>query len=216
MDETEGLPRSARTRAIATIVIATATSTLTNTIANIALPTMAHELQATPSASIWVVNAYQLAVTVSLLPLASPGDIYGYRRVYLMGLVVFTLASIACGLADSLPLLVAARVGQAIGATRIMSVNTALIRFIFPPNQLGRGIFVTTLTMAVCSASVDRLGHPGVRVLALAVRVQRAAWRRRGLAGVEIRATHQPVEPPLRPRQRRAQRPHLRAPADRL
>jgi MFS transporter, DHA2 family, multidrug resistance protein len=153
MDETEGLPRSARARAIATIVIATAISTLANTIANIALPTMAHELAATPSASIWVVNAYQLAVTVSLLPLASLGDIYGYRRVYLTGLVVFTLASVACGLAGSLPMLVAARVGQAIGAAGIMSVNTALIRFIFPPSQLGRGISVTTLTVAVCSAS---------------------------------------------------------------
>lgn len=153
MSETEGLPRLARIRAIATIVIATAISTLANTIANIALPTMAHELQATPATSIWVVNAYQLAVTVSLLPLASLGDIYGYRRVYLSGLATFILASLACGLAGSLPLLVAARVCQAFGAAGIMSVNTALIRFIFPPHQLGRGISVTTLTVAVCSAS---------------------------------------------------------------
>ena len=130
MDETDGLPPHARRRAIVTITIAVAISVLSTAIANIALPTMAQELGATPAASIWVVNAYQLAVTVSLLPLSSLGDIRGYRVVYLWGLVVFTLASVACGLADSLPLLVAARVAQGVGAAGIMSVNTALIRFI--------------------------------------------------------------------------------------
>ena len=61
-------------------------------------------------------NAYQLAVTVSLLPLSSLGDIYGYRRVYLFGLVVFCFGSLACGLAGTLPLLVAGRVLQGLGA----------------------------------------------------------------------------------------------------
>ena len=99
MDEPDGLPPLARRRAIITMTIAVAISVLSTAIANIALPTMAQELQASPAAAIWVVNAYQLAVTVSLLPLASLGDIRGYRVVYLWGLVVFTLASIACGLA---------------------------------------------------------------------------------------------------------------------
>src|SRR3954452_8379332 len=86
MDETDGLPQPARRRAIMTIAIAVAISVLSTAIANIALPTMAQELHASPSASIWVVNAFQLAVTVSLLSLASLGDIYGYRIVYLWGL----------------------------------------------------------------------------------------------------------------------------------
>ena len=60
------------------------------------------------------------------------------------------------GVHTALPMLVAARVGQALGAAGIMSVNTALFRFIFPPSQLGRGISVTTLTVAVCSASGRR------------------------------------------------------------
>jgi DHA2 family multidrug resistance protein-like MFS transporter len=153
MDETDGLPPRARRRAIVTITIAVAISVLSTAIANIALPTMADELSATPAASIWVVNAYQLAVTVSLLPLASLGDIRGYRVVYLWGLGVFTAASVACGLADSLPLLIAARIGQGIGAAGIMSVNSALIRFIFPRAQLGRGIATMGLIVAVSSAS---------------------------------------------------------------
>ncbi len=153
MDETDGLPPRERRRAIVTIVIAVAISVMSTAIANIALPTMAQELQASPSASIWVVNAYQLAVTVSLLPLASLGDIKGYKLVYLCGLVVFTLASIACGLANSLPMLVAARIAQGIGGAGIMSVNTALVRFIFPKARLGRGIAMMGLIVAVSSAS---------------------------------------------------------------
>ena len=167
MDETDGLPPLARRRAIITITIAVAISVLSTAIANIALPTMAEELHATPASSIWVVNAYQLAVTVSLLPLASLGDIKGYRLVYLWGLAVFTVASVACGLADTLPLLVAARVAQGIGAAGIMSVNTALIRFIFPRARLGRGIAMMGLIVAVSSAS-----GPSLAALILGV----ASW----------------------------------------
>ena len=144
---------ASRGLAIATIVLGTAISTLANTIASIALPSMAHDLGASPSASIWIVNAYQLAVTVSLLPLASLGDILGYRIVYLWGLALFTVASLFCGLADSLPMLVVFRVAQAVGAAGLMSVNSALLRFIFPPERLGAGMSVMTLTVAVCSAS---------------------------------------------------------------
>lgn len=153
MEEPDGLPPAARRRAIVTIAIAVAISVLSTAIANIALPTMAQELRASPATSIWVVNAYQLAVTVSLLPMASLGDIRGYKVVYLWGLVVFTAASVACGLADTLPLLVAARVAQGIGAAGIMSVNSALIRFIFPRARLGRGIATMGLIVAVSSAS---------------------------------------------------------------
>ncbi len=136
-----------------TVGIAIAISVLSTAIANIALPSMARELHATPADSIWVVNAYQLAVTVTLLPLAALGDIIGYRRVYLWGLVLFTAASLACGLAETLPLLVAGRVMQGFGAAGIMSVNSALVRFIVPRAQLGRGIATVALVVAVCSAA---------------------------------------------------------------
>ena len=152
-EEPDGLPPRERRAALTTITIAIAVSVLASVIANIALPSMARELHATPAESIWVVNAYQLAVTVTLLPLAALGDIAGYRRVYNWGLVVFTLASLACGLADSLPALVVARVLQGFGSAGIMSVNTALVRFIFPRASLGRGIGTIALVVATCSAA---------------------------------------------------------------
>jgi MFS transporter, DHA2 family, multidrug resistance protein len=155
--ETDGLPPRERRAAVLTVSIAITISVLSTAIANIALPTIARELHATPSASIWVVNAYQVAVTVTLLPLSALGDIAGYRRVYLYGLVVFTVASLACGLSNTLPLLVAARVLQGFGSAGIMSVNTALVRFIFPRSQLGRGMATTALVVATSSAASPSL-----------------------------------------------------------
>ncbi len=121
-------------------------------IANIALPTIARDVNASPSASIWVINAYQLAVTLTLLPLASLGEIYGFRRVYRVGLAVFTIASLACALSDSLLTLTLARILQGLGAAGIMSVNSALTRFVYPRSMLGRGLGINALVAAVSSA----------------------------------------------------------------
>jgi len=149
----DGLSRPERWRAMTTIAIAVAMSVLDTAIANIALPAIAADVHASPAASIWVVNAYQLAVTVSLLACAALGDIIGYKRIYWTGLLVFTLASGACALSTSLPMLVIARVVQGFGGAGIMSVNTALVRFIYPRDQLGRGIGFNAFIVAVSSAT---------------------------------------------------------------
>jgi len=137
---------------MATIAIAVSMAVLDSAIANIALPTIAHDMATTPAATVWVVNAYKFAVAVSLLPLAFLGDILGYKRVYMAGLVVFSIASLGCALAPTLPLLVAARVVQGFGGAGIMSVNTALIRFIFPRAELGRGLGFNAFVVATFSA----------------------------------------------------------------
>jgi len=121
-------------------------------IANVALPTIAKDLNASPAFSIWIVNGYKLAVTISLLPLAALGEIIGYRRVYLAGLVLFTLASALCALSHTLLLLTIARVLQGFGAAGIMIVNSALIRFIYPRDQLGRGIGINAMVVATSAA----------------------------------------------------------------
>ena len=150
---TDGLPPAQRWRAMLAVAIAVAMSVLVTSIANIALPTIAHDMGVTPGESIWVVNAYQLAVTVTLLPFASMGDIYGHRRVYVWGLVVYTAASLVCALAPSLPVLVLGRVLQGFGGAGIMSVNGALVRFIYPREALGRGIGFNALVVAGSSAA---------------------------------------------------------------
>jgi len=150
---TDGLPPRERWRAMLAVAIAVSMSVLVTSIANIALPTIARDMDVPPAASIWVDNAYQLAVTVTLLPFASMGDIYGHRRVYSWGLVVYTAASLICALAPSLPVLVIGRVLQGFGGAGIMSVNGALVRFIFPRASLGRGIGFNALVVAGSSAA---------------------------------------------------------------
>ena len=149
----DGLPPNQRLIAMIAVGIAVSISVLVGSIANVALPTIANDLGVTPAESIWVVNAYQLAVTVSLMPCASLGDVYGHRRVYIWGLVLYTLGSLLCAISPSLSALIAARVLQGLGGAGIMSVNGALIRFIFPRAQLGRGIGYNVLTVAASSAA---------------------------------------------------------------
>jgi MFS transporter, DHA2 family, multidrug resistance protein len=81
---------------------------------------------------VWVVNAYQLAIVVSLLPMAAIGEMVGFRRVFQVGIIVFSLGSFGCTFAHSLPMLAFARAIQGFGAAGIMSQNGALVRFTYP------------------------------------------------------------------------------------
>jgi len=145
---TDGLPPERRKWAAAAIFTALAMASLDTAIANIALPTIAADLHVGPADVIWVVNVYQIALVATLLPLAALGEIVGHRRIYLGGLVLFTLASLACACAWSLPSLLAARVLQGLGASGIMSVNTALVRFVYPGRLLGRGFGHNAMVVA--------------------------------------------------------------------
>ncbi|MCQ0029318.1 MFS transporter [Burkholderia glumae] len=147
-----GLPLPERYWAILCVALGVLLAVLDSAIANVALPTIARDLHATDAASIWVVNAYQLTITISLLPLAALGDRIGYRRVYVAGLALFTVSSLGCALADSLASLAAMRVIQGFGAAGIMSVNTALVRMIYPPRLLGRGVSLNAMLVALASA----------------------------------------------------------------
>ncbi len=131
------------------IQVAVAMATLDTAIVNTALPTIAGDIQSSAAAAIWVVNSYQLVMVAALLPLAALGEIIGHRRIYITGLFLFTATSLACGLAWSLPTLVAARALQGLGAAAIMSVNSALIRFIYPSRRLGRGLGINALVVAL-------------------------------------------------------------------
>ena len=111
-----GVPLPQRYWAILTLVVGIVMSVLDSAMANVALPTIAREIGASPAQSIWVINAYQLAVVIALLPLASVGDIFGYRRIYTIGLVVFTLAALVSALSHSLAMLAVGRALQGVGA----------------------------------------------------------------------------------------------------
>ena len=165
--------------AFSTLAMALTMAVLDGNIVNVALPTMARQFTVAPESATWIVNAFQLAVTVSLLPLAALGDMYGYRRVYWWGLAVFTLASLACALAPTFALLTVARLIQGLGAAGIMSVNIALIRFIYPHSRLGQGVGNMAVVVAVASAA-----SPSVAAAILSV----ASWHWLFLVNVPIGA----------------------------
>jgi DHA2 family multidrug resistance protein-like MFS transporter len=135
----DGLPPELRRWAVAAIFTALALASLDTAIANIALPAIAADLHVSPADAVWVVNVYQIALVATLLPLGALGEIVGHERIYIGGLLLFTLASLGCALAWSLPSLLTARTLQGLGASGIMSVNAALVRFVYPTRMLGRG-----------------------------------------------------------------------------
>ncbi len=147
-------------RAIAVIGLSTvvALTVLDATIANVALPTLAVELNTTASESVWVVNAYQLATVMALLPLGALGERLGHAKVFRLGLALFVLASLACALSRSLDLLIAARVVQGFGAAAAMTCSPALMRYTYPRAIFGKGIALNTVVVTVSAAAGPTLG----------------------------------------------------------
>ncbi len=152
-ERTDGLPPPARNRAMLVIILGIAMAVLDGSIVNLALPGIARELNASAAHAIWVVNAYQIATLVMLLPLASLGERLGYRRVYFVGMALFALSSVGAMLADSLATLIVARAVQGLGAAGIMSVNAALVRLTYPRAQLGRGLAINSMVVALASVA---------------------------------------------------------------
>src|ERR1700760_4856094 len=135
----DGLPYERRIWAVVAISLAVGMASLDTAIANIALPSIAADLKVSPADVVWVVNFYQIALVATLLPLGALGEIVGYKRIYLGGMILFTIASLGCAMAWSLPSLLIARALQGLGASGLMAVNSALIRFVYPTRMLGRG-----------------------------------------------------------------------------
>jgi DHA2 family multidrug resistance protein-like MFS transporter len=135
----DGLPPELRRWALAAIFTALALASLDTAIANIALPAIAADLHVSPADVVWVVNVYQIALVATILPLGALGEIVGHQRIYIGGLLLFTVASLGCACAWSLPSLLAARTLQGLGAAGLMAVNAALVRFVYPTHMLGRG-----------------------------------------------------------------------------
>jgi DHA2 family multidrug resistance protein-like MFS transporter len=148
-----GLPASERLGALLAVMLALCMASLDTAIANTALPTIARDLGANDAASIWVVSGYQLAMVAGLLPAAALGEILGHRRVYIVGLAIYTVSSLTSGLAPSLPALVASRILQGLGAAGVMSVNGALLRFIYPSHLLGRGLGLNAMVVGLSFAA---------------------------------------------------------------
>jgi DHA2 family multidrug resistance protein-like MFS transporter len=154
----DGLPTPRRYWSIATTMMVIAICILDSTIVTVALPSIARDFDASAATSIWIINSYQIAILIALIPMASLGEIVGYRRISQAGLVVFTVASVGCVFAHTLLELTIARAIQGLGGAAIMSVNAALVRFTYPARMLGHATGINAMVAAVAAAAGPTAG----------------------------------------------------------
>lgn len=147
----DGLPMPRRLWSIATVSMGVVLAVMDVTIMNVALPSMSATMHLSEADTIWIVNGYQLAIIMSLLAMSSLGEIYSYKRVYLCGMFLFTLASLACACSTSIQMLVASRMLQGVGASAMMSINMTLLRLSYPKKWLGKGIGFNATLVAIAS-----------------------------------------------------------------
>ncbi len=159
MDET-GLPASNRAQrgTVATLALSMLLASLGTSIANIALPALAAAFDAPFREVQWVVIAYLAAMTVSVVIVGRLGDLYGLKRMQLIGLGLFAAASLACGIVSDLRLLIAARALQGIGAAVLMTLSMALMRETAGEARMGRAMGLLGTVSALGTALGPSLG----------------------------------------------------------
>ncbi len=139
--------------AVTAILITLVMTVLDVTVVNVALPVMASKFGVSDSASVWVVTIYQLVITMLLMPVSSAGDLFSYRRCFLTGVTIFTIASALCAASGSFAMIVASRALQGVGAACVMGVNIALTRLIYPRKVLGRGLALNAMVISIATAA---------------------------------------------------------------
>jgi EmrB/QacA subfamily drug resistance transporter len=128
------------------------------TIVNIAIPDMITRLHATLDGVLWVINAYALVLAVLLITAGRLGDLFGQRRLFIVGVILFTLASAACGLSPSVGWLVAFRAAQGVGAALLLPQTLAILTTVFPPERRGAAFGVWGAVAGVATIAGPTLG----------------------------------------------------------
>lgn len=139
--------------AVIAILLVLVMTVLDVTLVNVALPVIAEKFRVSDSNAVWIITIYQLTITMLLLPLSSAGDLFSYRRNFLIGVAVFTLASALCAFSGSFAMILLSRTLQGVGAACVMSVNIALTRLIYPRDILGRGLALNAMVIAIATAA---------------------------------------------------------------
>ena len=135
--------------AVLAVQLGIAIVTLDISLTSTALPAIAVGIGASPASTIWIINVYYLAVVAALLPLAALGEIYGHRRIFFGGLIAFAIGSLAAGSSNSLVTLAMSRAVLGAGTAAVSATTPALIRSLYPPSHLGRGLGFYALVVGI-------------------------------------------------------------------
>src|ERR1043166_353180 len=144
--------------ALAALSLSMLLSSLGISIANVGLPTLAQAFDASFQEVQWIVLAYLLAITTLIVSAGRLGDVVGRRRLLLAGLLVFTAASVLCGIAPRLSLLIAARAAQGVGAAIMMALTMAFVGETVPKDRTGSAMGLLGTMSAVGTALGPSLG----------------------------------------------------------
>ena len=131
---------------------------LDNTVVNVALPAIERDLHVSISSLEWVVTAYALTFAALLITGGKLGDLLGRRRIFIVGIAIFTLSSLACGLAPSAGFLIGARAVQGVGAALMNPASLSIISATFPPKQRGTAIGIWAGVSALALAIGPLIG----------------------------------------------------------
>ena len=138
--------------ALAVLLAGMFMSLLDTTIVNVALPSIEGSLDANEATLSWIISGYALAFGLVLIPAGRFGDRFGHKWVFFTGLAIFTLASLACGLAEDSVQLIVARVVQGIGGGIFFPPVTAFIQLMFPPMKRGKAFGIMGAVIGISSA----------------------------------------------------------------
>lgn len=133
-------------------------STLDGSILNIANPTIAHEMSVSMQQVQWVVTAYMLVITATLLFFGKLGDQQGSTKIYTYGFLFFTIGSLLCSLSSTLRLLVSARIFQGVGASMMMATGIGIVSNIFPAQERGKALGITGSIVGIGNLSGPSIG----------------------------------------------------------
>lgn len=154
----DGLPTPQRYWAAAGLLLVIAIGVVDTSITNIALPTIAKDLQVSPSAAIWIVNAYMITIIATLLPFSALAERLGFRRMFRIGVGIFMTGAVGSMLSDSLFTLAASRTVQGLGCACFMSLFGGLVRNIYPRSKLAFGISLNAMIVGGAALVSPSLG----------------------------------------------------------
>ncbi|WP_048648270.1 MFS transporter [Nitratireductor soli] len=180
--------------ALASLALAMLLSSLGVSIANVALPTLAQAFAASFQQIQWVILAYLLAITVMIVTVGRLGDVLGHRRMLLAGMLVFSLASVLCGVAPTLWMLIAARTAQGLGAAVLMTLTVALVAEIMPRERTGSAMGLLGTMSAVGTALGPSLG--GILIAGFGWRAIFLIMVPLGMTGFVLAYRHLPARKP--------------------
>lgn len=140
------------------VSIGTFMSALDSSVVNIALPSIGQHFNVSLSTIEWVVMSYLLIISSLLLTYGRLGDIYGHKKIYIIGFIIFTIGSLACGAAPTIILLILSRALQAVGAGMLMSMGPAIITEAVPPEKRGKSLGINAIAVSVALTTGPVLG----------------------------------------------------------